>query len=311
MGAHILFRYTIRRVLEMLPILLIVTILVFLFIHLIPGDPARLMAGKLATEKDIISIREELGLNKPLLEQYFSYMINLFQGDLGMSLVSGRPVTDMIAARFIPTFVLTFVSLAWAIIAGLILGIISATKRNKWQDYIGQIVAVSGISIPAFWFGLILIQLFSVKLGWLPSGSMESWKSYILPAFTLSIFPTAVIARFTRSSLMDTLKMDYIRTGRAKGLKESTVIRGHALRNALIPVVTVIGLQFGFLLGGSVVIETVFSWPGLGRLLIDSITFRDYPVIQAELLLFAFQFILINLLVDILYGILNPQIRYD
>jgi len=188
--------------------------------------------------------------------------------------------------------------------------VISATKRNKWQDYAGMFSAVSGISLPSFWLGLMLIQLFSVKLGWFPTGGSDSWKSYILPSITLGAGVAAVIARFARSSLMEILKEDYIRTGRAKGLKENVVVWRHALKNAMIPVITMTGLQFGFLLGGSIVVETVFSWPGLGRLLIDSVSFRDYPLIQAEMLLFALEFILINLLVDILYGVMNPQIRY-
>ncbi len=196
-------------------------------------------------------------------------------------------------------------------IVGLVIGVISATKRNKWQDYLGMFGAVSGLSLPSFWLGLMLIQLFAVTLGWLPTGGMESWKSYILPAFTLGTGVAAVVARFTRSSLMDVLKEDYIRTGRSKGLSERNVTWRHGLRNAMIPVVTMTGLQFGFLLGGSVVIETVFSWPGLGKLLIDSVAYRDYPVIQAEMMIFALEFIVINLIVDLLYGILNPQIRYE
>ncbi|MFL6562981.1 MAG: ABC transporter permease subunit, partial [Bacillus sp. (in: firmicutes)] len=215
-----------------------------------------------------------------------------------------------IAQRFMPTFWLTVWSMAWAIVFGLLIGVISATKRNKWQDYAGMFSAVSGISLPSFWLGLMLIQLFSVKLGWFPTGGSDSWKSYILPSITLGAGVAAVIARFARSSLMEILKEDYIRTGRAKGLKENVVVWRHALKNAMIPVITMTGLQFGFLLGGSIVVETVFSWPGLGRLLIDSVSFRDYPLIQAEMLLFALEFILINLLVDILYGVMNPQIRY-
>lgn len=201
--------------------------------------------------------------------------------------------------------------MVWAVVIGLIIGVVSATKRNKWPDYVGMFAAVSGLSLPSFWLGLVLIQIFAVQLGWFPSGGMESWKSYILPSITLGTGVAAVVARFTRSSLMDVLKNDYIRTGRAKGVNEQNIVWHHALRNALVPVVTMTGLQFGFLLGGSVVIETVFSWPGLGKLLIDSVAFRDYPVIQAEMLIFALEFIIINLVVDLLYGILNPQIRYD
>jgi glutathione transport system permease protein len=282
-----------------------------LFVHLIPGDPARLVAGQDATIQDVENVRKELGLDQPIHIQYFSFISGIFQGDLGISLKTSRPVFDEIAIRFMPTFWLTFWSMVWAVIVGLLIGVISSTKRNKWQDYLGMFGAVSGISIPSFWMGLLLIQLFAVQLGWLPTGGLDSWKSYILPSITLGSGVAAVIARFSRSSMMDILKDDYIRTGRAKGLKENKVVWGHGLKNAMIPVVTMTGLQFGFLLGGSVVIETVFNWPGLGRLLIDSVAFRDYPVIQAEMLLFALQFILINLIVDLIYGFLNPQIRYD
>lgn len=306
-----MLHYTIKRILETIPIIIIVSILIFLFIHLIPGDPARLVAGKFATAEDIESLRQELGLDQPLWTQYSSYMTNLLQGDLGTSIKTGRPVLEMISRRFVPTFMLTVISLFWAILFGLIMGVISATNRNKWQDYSGMLVAVSGISMPSFWFGLILINIFAVQLGWVPTSGYGSLENFILPSLTLGIGVAAIIARFTRSSLMDALKADYVRTGRAKGLKERSVVWGHAVKNALIPVITVSGLQFGFLLGGSVIVETVFSWPGLGTLLINSITFRDYPVIQAELLLFSLEFILINLLVDILYGLVNPQIRYD
>ncbi|WP_339165258.1 glutathione ABC transporter permease GsiC [Siminovitchia sp. FSL W7-1587] len=306
-----MFRYIVRRLFGIIPTLMIVTIFIFMFVHLIPGDPARLIAGPDASYQDIELVRQELGLDKPIVTQYLTYMSNLLQGDLGTSMKTKRPVFDEIADRFMPTFWLTIWSMAWAIIFGLLIGVVSATKRNKWQDYAGMFGAVSGISLPSFWLGLMFIQLFSVKLGWFPTEGADSWKSYILPSVTLGAGVAAVIARFTRSSLMDTLREDYIRTGRAKGLKESIVVWKHALKNAMIPVVTMTGLQFGFLLGGSIVVETVFSWPGLGRLLIDSVSFRDYPVIQAEMLLFALEFMLINLLVDILYGIMNPQIRYE
>ncbi|MEK4711808.1 MULTISPECIES: glutathione ABC transporter permease GsiC [Sporosarcina] len=306
-----MFRFIIKRLLEIIPILLIVSILIFLFVHMIPGDPARLVAGEDATLADVEMVRKELGLDKPIVEQYVTYMKNLFKGDMGNSLKTNRPVSDEIGERFMPTFWLTVWSMVWAVIVGLVIGVISATKRNKWQDYLGMFGAVSGLSLPSFWLGLMLIQLFAVTLGWLPTGGMESWKSYILPAFTLGTGVAAVVARFTRSSLMDVLKEDYIRTGRSKGLSERNVTWGHGLRNAMIPVVTMTGLQFGFLLGGSVVIETVFSWPGLGKLLIDSVAYRDYPVIQAEMMIFALEFIVINLIVDLLYGILNPQIRYE
>lgn len=306
-----MLRYFFRRILGIIPILFLVSILIFLFVHMIPGDPARLVAGEDATIEDVEIVRKELGLDKPMHEQYVHYMKNLLQGDLGTSLKTKRPVMEELGMRFMPTFWLTVWSMVWAVIVGLFIGVVSATKRNKWQDYVGMFGAVSGISLPSFWLGLMLIQLFAVTLGWFPTGGLDSWKSYILPSITLGSGVAAVIARFTRSSLMDVLNEDYIRTGRSKGLAENKVVWGHALRNALIPVITMTGLQFGFLLGGSVVIETVFSWPGLGKLLIDSVAYRDYPIIQAEMLLFALEFILINLIVDLLYGVLNPQIRYE
>jgi glutathione transport system permease protein len=288
-----------------------ISIFVFLFVHLIPGDPARLLAGQDATLKEVETLRQKMGLNEPLIVQYFAYMSDLLHGNLGISLKTQDPVIQLIADRFMPTFWLSLISLIWALVIGLLIGVISATKRNKWQDYTGMFAAVSGLSLPSFWLGLMLIQIFSVLLGWLPTGGLTSWQSYILPSFTLGTGIAAIIARFTRSALMDVLKEDYVRTGRAKGLPERKVIWGHALKNAMIPVVTMTGMQFGFLLGGSVVVETVFSWPGLGRLLIDSIAYRDYSVIQAEILLFSLEFLLINLVVDIIYGFLNPQIRYD
>ncbi|MEF3302930.1 ABC transporter permease subunit [Paenibacillus sp. GYB003] len=303
-------RYALQRLLGVIPLLFVVSVLVFMFIHLIPGDPARLVAGKDATLEEINGIREQLGLNLPLWQQYTHYMGNLLQGDLGNSLRSGLPVADMLESRFVPTVILTFTSLGWALVIGLLIGTVSAVNRNRWPDYAGMLTAISGISVPGFWLGLVLIQLFSVQLGWFPTGGVDSWKSYVLPSLTLGAGIMSMLARFSRSSMLETMREDYIRTGRAKGLREFVVVGRHALRNSLIQVVTVAGLQFGFLLGGSVMVETVFSIPGLGRLLVDSIAFRDYTVIQALLLLFATQFILINLIVDLLYGVLNPKIRY-
>ncbi|MBU7317977.1 nickel ABC transporter permease [Paenibacillus oleatilyticus] len=302
-------QYVLKRLVAVIPILFIVSVLIFLFIHLIPGDPARLVAGKEATLEDISRIQAELGLDKPLWEQYFIYMSHLLQGDLGQSLKTGQPVTEMLASRMMPTIWLTIFSMGWALLIGIVIGVISATKRNRWPDYLSMLTAVSGISVPPFWLGLLLIQLFSVQLGWLPTGGIDSWEGYVLPSITLGAGIMSMLARFSRASLLESLKQDYIRTGRAKGLNERAVVWGHAMKNSMISVITVAGLQFGFLLGGSVIVETVFSIPGLGRLLIDSIAFRDYTVIQAELLLFAVEFILVNLLVDVLYGVLNPKIR--
>lgn len=306
-----MFRYIVKRLIGIIPIIFIVSLLIFFFIHLVPGDPVRLAAGKEATLEEITRVRQELGLDKPLVVQYATYMKNLFTGNLGHSLKTGLPISDMFENRYMITMNLTFMSLGWALVLGLLIGTISAVFRNKWPDFLGMLTAISGISLPGFWLGLILIQIFSVQLGWFPTGGAESWKSYILPSITLGAGIMSMLARFTRSSLLETLKEDFIRTGRAKGLKESVVVRKHALKNSMIPVVTIAGLQFGFLLGGSVVVETVFSIPGMGRLLIDSIAFRDYPVVQAVILLFSLEFILVNLIVDILYKALNPKIRYE
>ncbi|WEG19218.1 ABC transporter permease subunit (plasmid) [Alkalihalophilus pseudofirmus] len=307
-----MWKYLIKRIIALIPLLLVVSFVIFMFIHLIPGDPARLIAGKEATLEEIEAVREVLGLNQPLLQQYVNYLGSLLSGDLGSSIRSGAPVSSLIGDRIMPTLGLTFLSIIWALVIGILLGVVSAVFRDKWPDRLGMLTAVSGISLPNFWVGLVCIQLFAVQLGLFPTGGADAgWKSYILPSFALGAGIMAMIARFTRSSLVYTLKQDYIRTGRAKGLSSRTIIFGHALKNSLIPVITVAGLQFGFLLGGSVVVETVFSFPGLGRLLIDSIHFRDYPVIQALILFFSVQFILVNLLVDILYSLFNPKIRYE
>lgn len=305
-----MLNYTIRRVLGVIPTLILISIFVFLFIHFIPGDPARIVAGEDATAADVELIREELGLNSPLHIQYITYMKGLLQGDLGTSLKTKKPVLEEIGNRFIPTFTLTLFSIFWSVVFGLLIGIVSAVNRGKWQDYTGMFTAVSGISLPSFWLGLMLVQIFAVKLGWLPTGGYGTLKHFILPSMTLGAGVAAVIARFARSAVMDILKEDYVRTARAKGLMQKVVIWTHVFRNALIPIITMVGLQFGFLLGGSVVIETVFSWPGMGSLLIDSVAFRDYPMIQSEILIFSLQFIIINLIVDLLYAVLNPEISY-
>lgn len=305
-----MLNYTIRRVLGVIPTLILISIFVFMFIHLIPGDPARIVAGEDATAADVELIRKELGLNKPLHIQYITYMKGLLKGDLGTSLKTKKPVLEEIGNRFIPTFTLTLFSIFWSVVFGLLIGIVSAVNRGKWQDYTGMFAAVSGISLPSFWLGLMFVQIFAVKLGWLPTGGYGTLKHYILPSMTLGAGVAAVIARFARSAVMDILKEDYVRTARAKGLMQKVVIWTHVFRNALIPIVTMVGLQFGFLLGGSVVIETVFSWPGMGSLLIDSVAFRDYPMIQSEILIFSLQFIIINLIVDLLYAVLNPEISY-
>ena len=302
--------YLLKRLFGIIPTLFLVCTVVFFFVHLLPGDPARLAAGPEADEETVALVRAQLGLDKPLPEQFVRYLANLAQGELGTSLRNKRPVLDEIRSRFMPTLLLTLASMAWSVLFGLAIGVVSAVWRNRWPDRVLMTLAVSGISFPAFALGMVLIQYFAVHLGWLPSMGADSWKHYILPSLTLGAAVAAVMARFTRASFVEVIQEDFVRTARAKGLAEQWVIVKHALRNAMIPVVTMMGLQFGFLLGGSIVVETVFAWPGVGTLLIDAVSARDYPVIQGLVLLFSLEFLLINLIVDVLYGIINPVIRY-
>ncbi|EGO1679198.1 glutathione ABC transporter permease GsiC [Salmonella enterica] len=305
-----MLNYVLKRLLGLIPTLLIVAVLVFLFVHLLPGDPARLIAGPEADAQVIALVRQQLGLDQPLHVQFWRYITHVLQGDFGTSMVSRRPVSEEIARRFLPTLWLTITSMIWAVLFGMAIGIAAAVWRNRWPDRVGMTLAVTGISFPAFALGMLLMQIFSVDLGWLPTVGADSWQHYILPSLTLGAAVASVMARFTRSSFVDVLSEDYMRTARAKGVSETWVVLKHGLRNAMIPVVTMMGLQFGFLLGGSIVVEKVFNWPGLGRLLVDSVDMRDYPVIQAEVLLFSLEFILINLVVDVLYAAINPAIRY-
>jgi glutathione transport system permease protein len=303
-------QYILKRLLGLLPTLLLVGFLVFLFVHVLPGDPARLAAGPDATPETVELVRRDLGLDRPLPQQFLNFVRGVLRWDFGTSIRTKRPVSSEIADRFMPTFWLTIFSMLWSVTIGMAIGIASAVWRNRWPDRVGMTLAVSGISFPAFALGMVLMQGFSVQLGWLPTVGDDTWRHYILPSITLGAAVAAIMARFTRSSFVEILGEDFIRTARAKGLEERTVIIKHGLRNALIPVVTMMGLQFGFLLGGSIVVEKVFNWPGLGRLLVDAVDMRDYPVIQALVLLFSLEFILINLIVDVLYGLINPTIRY-
>ena len=302
-------KYILKRIVGTIPTLIIVITFVFFFVRLIPGDPARLVAGEQATQDDVEAVREELGLNKSIPAQYVTYVTGLLKGNLGTSLRTKQPVAKEVAGRFGNTVRLAFVTLLWSSVVGVLFGVWSGTHRGKWQDYTGMTIAVSGISLPSFWIGFLLIMLFAVKLRILPTTSGTSLKSLIMPSITLCFGIAAVIARFTRSSIIEVLKEDYVRTARAKGIKEKVVIWKHVFRNSMISVVTVVGLQFGFLLGGSVVTETVFAYPGLGSLLIESVNYRDYPAIQSLILIFSLQFIVINLIVDILYAVLNPEIK--
>jgi glutathione transport system permease protein len=302
--------YIAKRLLGLLPTLVLVGFLVFMLVHLLPGDPARLAAGQDATPETVELVRKDLGLDQPLPRQFLRFVNGVVHWDFGRSLSTKRPVSTEIGERFMPTFWLTLWSMAWSVLFGMAIGIASAVWRNRWPDRLGMTLAVSGISFPAFALGMVLMQIFAVNLNWLPTVGNDTWRHYILPSITLGSAVAAIMARFTRSSFVDILGEDFIRTARAKGLNEQRVVVKHALRNALIPVVTMMGLQFGFLLGGSIVVEKVFNWPGLGRLLVDAVDMRDYPVIQALVLLFSLEFILINLIVDVLYGLINPTIRY-
>lgn len=303
-------QYLIRRLIALIPVLWLISVFVFLFVHMLPGDPARLLAGEQATLEDVEAVRRALQLDQPLIVQYGRFVMNLVTLDLGTSLRTGENVSEVLARAFMPTFWLSVAALGWSIAIGLFLGVISAVRAGSLTDNLGTVAAVSGISMPNFWLGLLLIQLFAVELKWVGTSGFETASDLILPSLTLGSGVAAVMARFTRSAVIEVVREDYIRTARAKGLLERVVIWKHAFRNALIPVVTMAGLQFGFLLGGSIVIERVFRWPGLGSVLVEAIEFRDFAVVQAELMLFSLQFLIINLIVDVLYGLINPAIRY-
>jgi len=303
--------YIVRRLLLAIPVLVGVSIVVFAMIRLIPGCPALAIAGPHAKPDFVEAIREEFGLDKPIHVQYFVFMGRVFRGDLGISIRTRRPVATEIGRKFPNTVELAVASMAIASLIGIVAGIISATKRNSIYDNASMVAAMFGVSVPAFWFGLMLILLFSVMLRWLPVAGRGTILHLILPAITLGTALAAIIARMTRSSMLDVLGQDFITTARAKGLRERIVVYKHALKNALIPVVTIIGLQFGMLLNGAVLTETVFAWPGLGRLIVEAIMHRDFPVVQGAVLLVGTAFVFINLFVDILYSFFDPKIRYD
>ncbi len=297
------------RLLQAIPVLFGVSLAVFLMVHLIPGDPAALIAGTDATHADVENVRQSLGLDRPLPAQYASLVGRAVIGDLGNSFRTGRPVLDEIAPRYLNTVTLGALALAIAVLLGMASGIVSAVRRHTIFDNTALLLSLAGVSMPTFFLGLLLMLVFSVWLGWLPLSGKDTWAHYILPAITLSTASIAVISRIMHASLIEVLNEDYVRTARAKGQRESLVIWRHAVRNALIPVVTVAGLQLGYLLGGAVVTETVFAWPGLGRLLVQSILARDFPVVQASVLLLATTFVAINLITDLIYGLLDPRIR--
>ncbi|MEK9198991.1 nickel ABC transporter permease [Ureibacillus sp. 179-F W5.1 NHS] len=308
----------VRRFFQLIFLLFGITFLVFSSMYLAPGDPASMIGGPTATESDLEAIRDDLGLNDPFLTQYGRYIANLAQGDLGFSYQTRQPVAEAIAIRFPNTLKLAVASMIIAIIIGIFAGLISALKHNSWLDVTSTTFALGGISIPNFWLGSILILIFSVNLQWLPvAGLSDPWwtaegiKQLILPAITLGTGSAAMIARMVRSSMLEVVRADYVRTARAKGVKERSVIWIHTLKNAMIPVITVIGLNFGALLGGTIITEKVFAINGVGRLMIDAIAARDFPMVQGSVLLVATLFVLVNLIVDIVYTYIDPRIKYQ
>jgi peptide/nickel transport system permease protein len=303
--------YLLRRILIALPTLLGVVVLVFLMVRLAPGDPAVLLAGEFATPETLEAIRARYGLDRGLPEQFLIYLEALLRGDLGESARSRRPVLEELKTYFPNTLELASAAILVAVLTGIPLGILAALRPGSSLDLSVMVLALLGVSMPVFWFGLLAILIFSVGLGWFPVAGKGTLAHLILPAITLGINATALLARMTRGTLLEVLSQDYIRTARAKGLAERVVIFKHALRNALIPVVTVVGLEFGTLLSGAVITETIFAWPGLGQLLVGSILARDYPVVQGAVMLVAITFVLINLLVDLLYATIDPRVRYD
>ncbi len=304
-------RYLIRRILLTIPVLLGVATLVFSLIHLVPGDPAQAMLGDGASATDVADLRTRLGLDRPLLEQYGRFMSGLVRGDLGTSFRTSQPVATAIAERIPATVELALASMLVAVLVALPLGIIAAVRRATFADYTAMTIALAGISIPNFWLGPMLAIVFAVQLGWLPVSGRGGWQSLILPAISLGAALAAILARMTRASLLEELRELYVRAARARGVSSSRAILGHALRNSLIPLVTILGLQFGAVLTGAVITETIFAWPGVGRLLIQSISFRDYPLVQGCILLIAITYVSVNLVTDLVYGALDPRIRYE
>ena len=302
-------KYVLKRILLLIPVLLGVSLLVFAIMSLTPGDPAQLILGENAPREAVLKLREEMGLNDPFFMQYFRFVKNAIMGDFGRSYTTGREVFGEIFARFPNTLILAVIGIIISVCIGIPIGIISATRQYSFLDSFSMVIALLGVSMPVFWLGLMLILTFSVKLGWLPSGGFDGLKSIILPAVTLGVGSAAIITRMTRSSMLEVIRQDYIRTARAKGVAEKVVINKHALKNALIPIITVVGLQFGHLLGGAVLTESVYSWPGVGRLMVDAIRQKDTPTVLAAVVFLAAAFSVVNLLVDILYAYVDPRIK--
>ena len=303
--------YTIRRLAQVVLVMWAVSLLVFAMLLIAPGDPASTLAGEDATQEDIEAIEVKFGLDKPVHIRYGIWLGRVLQGDLGRSIVTRRPVSEEIISRLPLTAELAAAALIIAIAGGMFVGIISAVYQYSIVDHAAMIISLLGVSTPSFWLGLMLIFFFSVRLRWFPIGGGGSLAALVLPAFSLGVSSAANIARMTRSSLLEVIRQDYVRTARAKGLNERTVLMRHTLKNAMIPIVTVIGLRFGYLLGGAVITETVFARPGLGRLLVDGIRARDFPAVQGTIMLLSASFVIINLLVDLTYAQLDPRIHYE
>jgi len=312
-----MFYYIIKRLIAMLPVLALVSLIVFTIIHLTPGDPALIMLGEEATPQALAALRHELGLDQPLPVQYLVWLSHVLRGDLGRSIRTNQPVIEAIMQRLPVTLELTTLAMVISIMAAIPAGIISATRRNSASDLISTTLALLGISMPSFFLAILLIFVFSLKVRWLPpmgytpfqKGVWENLRGMILPAITLGIAAMAIVARLTRSTLLEALQQDYVRTARAKGLREQAVIYSHALKNAMIPITTILGLQIGFLLGGAVITETIFALPGVGRLVVASIFERDFPLVQGVVLFLALMHLVVNLIVDLLYAYLDPRIR--
>jgi ABC-type dipeptide/oligopeptide/nickel transport system permease component len=300
----------IKRLLGIPPVVFGVLLLTFMLVHLVPGDPVEVMLGESASGADRAQLRAELGLDQPVIVQFGLYLARLAQGDFGTSIHSGEPISALLAQRFPATVKLALLALLIAVSIGLPLGILAALKANRWPDRVATTLSLTLSAMPHFWLGPLLMLVFALWLGWLPVSGMDSTASIFLPALTLGFGLAAILTRMTRASLLEVLNEDFVRTARAKGLDESTVILGHALRAALLPVVTVLGLQMGSLLAGTVITETVFAWDGIGRLLVESIEKRDYPVTQACVLVIALSYVLVNLCTDLLYARLDPRVRF-
>jgi peptide/nickel transport system permease protein len=304
-------RYILQRLLAALVTIWIATIAVTVLVHLVPGDPVQVMYGSFqTTQEELDAIRARLGLDRPVWEQYLMYLGRVLQGDLGRSIVGDQPVLDILLTRFPPTLALTLSSLAIAVVLGMTLGFLAAYKKGTWVDAGAMILAIVGVSMPHFWLGLLLLFLFALTLEWLPVAGGD-WRSLILPAMTLGLANAAVLARLTRSAMIDIFDQDFVRTARAKGLPKTLVLYRHALRSGLVPIVAMLGLQFAYLMGGAIVVENVFAWNGVGRLAIEAVFARDYPLIQGFILFFAAVVALASVVVDVAYAFLDPRIRYS